>query len=134
LNNTSVVLLFTIGERRLLFPGDAQIENWLYAIKAHPEHERIWDDLGRLNLYKVGHHGSRNATPKRLYRHWWKERRATGLVSLMSTLKDVYGESDGTKVPNGRLVTALGRKPFVLRSTEQLGEGVLFMDVPVGSG
>jgi hypothetical protein len=131
LNNTSVILLFTIGERRLLFPGDAQIENWLYAIEAHPEHERIWDDLGRLDLYKVGHHGSRNATPKRLYRHWRQERRDTGMVSLMSTLKDVYGETDGTRVPNGRLVTALKRKPFVLLSTEQLAEGALFIDVPV---
>ena len=28
LNNTSVILLFEVGGKRLLFPGDAQIENW----------------------------------------------------------------------------------------------------------
>ena len=36
LNNTSVILLFDVpGTKplRLLFPGDAQIENWEYAIK-----------------------------------------------------------------------------------------------------
>ena len=30
LNNTSVILQFQTGTRRMLFPGDAQIENWSY--------------------------------------------------------------------------------------------------------
>ena len=32
LNNTSVILLFRPATRTLLFPGDAQIENWEYAL------------------------------------------------------------------------------------------------------
>ena len=32
MNNTSVILLFQIGKKKLLFPGDAQIENWQYAL------------------------------------------------------------------------------------------------------
>ena len=32
LNNTSLILLFEVGGSRLLFPGDAQIENWSYAL------------------------------------------------------------------------------------------------------
>ena len=32
LNNTSVILLFEVGNKKLLFPGDAQIENWSYAL------------------------------------------------------------------------------------------------------
>ena len=31
MNNTSLILVFEVGEARLLFPGDAQIENWQYA-------------------------------------------------------------------------------------------------------
>jgi beta-lactamase superfamily II metal-dependent hydrolase len=131
LNNTSVVLLFTVAGKRLLFPGDAQIENWLYALQAHPEHARIWDDLGKLDLYKVGHHGSRNATPKRVYRHWRDTPRGAPLLAVMSTMKDVYGESDGTKVPNGRLVTALHRKQFTTLSTEDFKPGELFRDMKV---
>ncbi len=131
LNNTSVVLLFTIGGKRLLFPGDAQIESWLYGLTKHPQHERIWADLAKLDLYKVGHHGSRNATPKRLYRHWLKAARDRPLQAVMSTMKDVYGESDGTKVPNGRLVTALADPAFATLSTEDFAAGELFRDVVV---
>jgi L-ascorbate metabolism protein UlaG (beta-lactamase superfamily) len=32
MNNTSLILLFETGGKSLLFPGDAQIENWLYAL------------------------------------------------------------------------------------------------------
>ena len=34
MNNTSVILLFEVGNKKLLFPGDAQIENWSYALNA----------------------------------------------------------------------------------------------------
>jgi len=74
INNTSLVLAVELIEsgKVLLFVGDAQIENW-----------RSWQDcqwsvdrngksvgvnaadlLARTVLYKVGHHGSRNATAK----------------------------------------------------------------------
>ena len=71
-NNTSLALAFELpGGRTLIFPGDAQIGNWL-----------SWDGvtftdeagnklpatakqlLNRAVLYKVGHHGSHNATRK----------------------------------------------------------------------
>jgi hypothetical protein len=129
LNNTSVVLLFRVGDRRLLFPGDAQIENWLYALTAHPEFGRIIQELAKVDLYKVGHHGSRNATPIRLYDLWAKRSRRLPLLAMMSTLHGVYGESDGTFVPNARLTAALRRPPISMISTESLGPGQLFVDV-----
>jgi hypothetical protein len=46
-------------------------------------------------------------------------------------MKDVYGESDGTKVPNGRLVTALHDPTFTTLSTEDFAPGELFRDVVV---
>ena len=36
LNNTSLILLFEIGGKKLLFPGDTQWENWEYALSNNP--------------------------------------------------------------------------------------------------
>src|SRR6185295_9967935 len=62
MNNTSLILLFEVGGKKLLFPGDAQIENWSYALSK----PAVRKALAGVNLYKVGHHGSLNATPKSL--------------------------------------------------------------------
>ena len=50
LNNTSVILLFEVGNKKLLFPGDAQIENWSYALS----YQRVRQILADVDLYKVG--------------------------------------------------------------------------------
>ena len=71
-NNTSLALAFELPRSRkvLLFPADAQVGNWL------SWHDKPWtvsdggasrevtseDLLARTVLYKVGHHGSHNAT------------------------------------------------------------------------
>lgn len=63
INNTSLVLAFELPKSRkvLLFTGDAQRGNWIsWADDKHEEEAR--DLLGRTVLYKVGHHGSHNAT------------------------------------------------------------------------
>jgi len=75
-NNTSLVLAFELeGSRRvLLFPGDAQVGNWkswhdggwTHANGlAQGEEVTAADLLERTVLYKVGHHGSHNATLRR---------------------------------------------------------------------
>ncbi|HEX2084047.1 MAG TPA: MBL fold metallo-hydrolase [Solirubrobacteraceae bacterium] len=125
LNNTSLVLLFKAGDRRLLFPGDAQIENWTYCLKSE-EAAPLREGLDEVELYKVGHHGSRNATPRSLLKLW--EPRAGQITSIMSTLHGVHGHSEATAVPRSALVTALKRLgPLV--STEDMGEGSLSVDV-----
>ena len=58
-NGTSLVLLLRFGETTMLFPGDAQWGTW-DRILHDPESEEL---LRTVNLYKVGHHGSHNATP-----------------------------------------------------------------------
>jgi beta-lactamase superfamily II metal-dependent hydrolase len=80
LNNTSVILLFEVGKERLLFPGDAQLENWRYAIEKYPGAK---DLLAKVTWYKVGHHGSHNATPKSMWNALLK--RGDGLSALLST-------------------------------------------------
>lgn len=99
MNNTSVILLLTIGETRLLFPGDAQIENWQYALKLSDQSEQILKNLAAVNVYKVGHHGSRNATPKTLWKKFKNRRK--GLKTVMSTKAGKFpGRSgSGSEVP-----------------------------------
>src|SRR5262249_46000549 len=83
MNNTSVILLFQIGKKKLLFPGDAQFENWQYALGQ----KKYRSLLASVNLYKVGHHGSLNATPKSLWKLFKNKsdnkRRPNRLLSLM---------------------------------------------------
>jgi hypothetical protein len=72
-NNTSLVLAFETGEpgrgEVLLFPGDAQVGNWLSWRRQHygaGDATMTADDLlRRVVLYKVGHHASHNATGRR---------------------------------------------------------------------
>jgi beta-lactamase superfamily II metal-dependent hydrolase len=59
-NGTSLMIMFQMGKARLLFPGDAQNGTWKMAL-ADPEWRAL---LTQTSFYKVGHHGSHNATPK----------------------------------------------------------------------
>jgi hypothetical protein len=74
-NNTSLVLALEIGDgkdsRVLLFPGDAQVGNWLsWSSYVWPKGKQPQDEgavtsnalLSKTVLYKVGHHASHNAT------------------------------------------------------------------------
>lgn len=67
-NNTSLVLGIELAEtgKVLLFPGDAQVGSWMswndLTWKVGEKEVKSEDLLGRTVLYKVGHHGSHNAT------------------------------------------------------------------------
>jgi hypothetical protein len=129
LNNTSLILLLTVGgSRRLLLPGDAQIENWSFALNKAKEDRGLKEKLSEVDLYKVGHHGSRNATPKTLFGFWnqpgTKSRRMT---ALMSTLPGVHGKSEETAVPRETLITALDKR-MTLHRTDHL-DGRPFIEV-----
>ena len=54
MNNTSVVLLIKAGNRRLLFPGDAQLESWQWITAASPKAATNRKNLKKVDLYKVG--------------------------------------------------------------------------------
>ena len=128
MNNTSVILLFECCGHRFLFPGDAQIENWEYALGQ----KKFIELLKNITVYKVGHHGSLNATPRTLWKKWYPQgakplamnRRMT---SFMSTKAGKHGSvASGTEVPRTKLVTAL-KKWTRLHSTEDLEEA-LYVD------
>ena len=108
MNNTSVILLFETAKRKLLFPGDAQIENWLYPLEESPRVSQILPLLADVDLYKVGHHGSGNATPKSLwglFRHKGSARKRGRLQSVLSTKA---GKHSG--VPQESLLAALNKE------------------------
>ncbi|MES1245175.1 MAG: hypothetical protein ABUT39_26455 [Acidobacteriota bacterium] len=118
-NNTSLALAFEVGPpgegKVLLFPGDAQVGNWrswFGKVKLGQRElgkDMVWkagshdvtaeDLLRRTVLYKVGHHGSHNATL-----------RQQGL--------ELMGRSDGTS----ELVAFLPVDEHVARELAHYGE------------
>ena len=105
-----VGLLFEVGTKKLLFPGDAQIENWSFALEDAPDAEKTRKLLAKVDFYKVGHHGSRNATPKTLlWVNFAKRGKEKGrLQTALSTLKGKHGTpAKKTEVPRKTLVDAL---------------------------
>ena len=130
MNNTSVILLFTIKQSSFLFPGDAQYENWSYALSQSD----VLEMLRKVTVYKVGHHGSRNATPKSM----WKQLPVAAgksakrrLMTFLSTREGVYGQAKSkTEVPRATLLTAL-RDGSQLTNTEDFGKGVLSQAVQI---
>jgi hypothetical protein len=129
MNNTSVILLLRAGSKTLLFPGDAQIENWAYAL-TQPLAERLTD----VDLYKVGHHGSLNATPKSMWDRFKKKgdvKTASRLTSVLSTMHGKHGKDEkNTEVPRRTLVAELEANSN-LYSTEKLPEQALYHAVEI---
>jgi len=131
LNNQSLVLLFTFKGKKLLFVGDAQAGNWEHWLfdtdeadkKASGKFSKQAEDiLSSIDFYKVGHHGSSNATPKRVV----EAMAATGrkFAAMCSTEDGVYGNehpedpSKGTEVPRVPLLAALGKATALVRSDQ----------------
>ena len=128
MNNTSLILLFETANKKLLFPGDAQIENWSVAL-AKPKYQKLLADV---DLYKVGHHGSLNATPRSMWSAFTKKGNAEKpgrLKAVLSTMPGKHGdEKSKTEVPRATLLSELG-KQSELHSTHTLKPGVLFTRV-----
>jgi hypothetical protein len=113
-NNTSLVLAIelTASGRVLLFPGDAQVGNWLSweglswtfgdgrRVSAH-------DLLARTVLYKVGHHGSHNATLRDKGLELMNHRE---LVALIPVDHEMAKKKGWSKIPFEPLMTRLAEK------------------------
>ena len=108
LNNQSLVVLFSFRGKNLLFAGDAQWGNWenfLYGgAYGTPGHTKLTDAaqtlLGKIDFYKVGHHGSANATPMDAVAAM-----KLGCVGMCSTQPGAYNQ-----VPRAPLLSALGQR------------------------
>jgi hypothetical protein len=116
INNTSLALAFELPDSRtLIFPGDAQIGNWLSwdAVKFKDEDGKALsttskDLLNRAVFYKVGHPGSHNATRKA---GGLEEMTSGDLVAMIPTDEDFaktkHPPKDGWKMPFSILYEAL---------------------------
>jgi beta-lactamase superfamily II metal-dependent hydrolase len=136
LNNQSLVVLFTWKDKTLLFAGDAQAGNWeywLYALdkpKSDPTAEALskegQDILGSLDFYKVGHHGSTNATPISAVGAMGK-----GFVAMCSTQEDSFGSiKNKSEVPRIPLLEALAKKSGALVRSDQIAATVDGKTIP----
>ena len=97
-NNNSLVLLYTNGNDKVLFTGDAgqEIENSL--------------DVGDIDLLKVGHHGSKTSTSS----------------SFIEKIKPEYavllvGENNRYKHPDSEVMSILKSKNIEVHRTDECG-------------
>ncbi len=108
-NNTSLVLAFELGDpgqgRVLLFAADAQVGNWLswgprhWAVPVPGQPDRTVtapDLLRRTVLYKVGHHGSHNAT---LAAQGLELMTNDALVAMLPVIKDMAANKGWDAMP-----------------------------------
>ena len=68
-NNTSLFLVLDVAGTRLVFPGDAQHGPWQHVLDSDHSAALLRDAA----FYKIGHHGSHNATPKRFVEEVWHD-------------------------------------------------------------
>lgn len=123
LNNQSLVVFFTFKGKKLLFAGDAQGGNWEYWMyggtpEKAPSADKIEKDsksiLSDLDFYKMGHHGSTNATPVSAV-----ETMGGNFASMCSTQEDSFGSVDNnSEVPRIPLLEALAKKSALVRSDQ----------------
>jgi hypothetical protein len=112
-NNTSLVLAFELVESNkvLLFTGDAQVGNWkswqnLTFKLSDGTEVQAQDLLARTIFYKVGHHGSGNAT----LRAGLAAMKNTGLVAAIPTHESWALDVKGWEMPAPKLKPALIEK------------------------
>lgn len=109
-NNTSLALLFEVGGKRLLLPGDAELESWEHIAK------HCKADLKPVDFLKVAHHGSHNGTPTDLLDTLLPTSRAKKAKVLVSTKRNVYGTKN--PVPDASLIAELRRRCSQLVTTD----------------
>jgi hypothetical protein len=124
-NNTSLVLAFELphSKKVLLFAGDAQVGNWLswYDQSYTTTDGRTLtaeELLANTALYKVGHHGSHNAT---LREKGLERMTHPDLVALLPVEAEGVARLRYGQMPLRSLMTALGErtKGRVLRLDQQ---------------
>jgi hypothetical protein len=129
LNNQSLVVLFEFDGKKLLFAGDAQGGNWEYWLfktnepikdptKAGDLVEASKELLQTIDFYKVGHHGSTNATPiQAIEAAIARPKTSKGFVSMCSTEDKVFGNRDNdSEVPRIPLMDVIGKGSCLIRS------------------
>lgn len=91
--------------------------------------------LSETSLYKVGHHGSRNATPKTLWNHFANKSEANKkgrLQTVVSTMPGKHGSKDKhTEVPRLSLVKAMKQQSDYYTTESLTKKDDLFHDIEI---
>ena len=128
-NNTSLVLAFELGDGGdvILMAGDAQVGSWLswssvkFRYQVDGERRRVTAEelLSRVVLYKVGHHGSHNAT---LAKGGLEAMTHEGLVAMIPVDEAMARDKKKWDMPFPPLLRRLREKTRgrILRSDEGL--------------
>jgi len=104
-NNTSLALAFELPDDQvLLFPGDAQVGNWLswrdqtYAPEVADGRVPVTIDdlLRRVTFYKVGHHASHNATLRQFGFEKMTDPRLTAAIPVAEAVAAIQGPGSKT--------------------------------------
>jgi hypothetical protein len=109
-NNTSLCLLIEAAGKRLLLPGDAELESWEVMEK------KCGAELKPVDFLKVAHHGSHNGTPLELLDRLLPVKRKAQAQVLVSTKRQVYGTKN--PVPDDSLLKELKSRCHKLVTTE----------------
>jgi hypothetical protein len=123
-NNTSLALAFELADGQvLLFPGDAQVGNWLswrdqtYAPEVPDGRPAVTIDdlLRRVTFYKVGHHASHNATLRQFGLEKMIDPRLTAAIPVVEAVAAIQGPGSktvgkGWKMPYGDLYADLKKR------------------------
>jgi hypothetical protein len=146
-NNTSLALAFELADGQvLLFPGDAQVGNWLswrdqtYAPEVPDGRPPVTIDdlLRRVTFYKVGHHASHNATLRQFGLEKMTDLRLTAAIPVVETVAAIQGPGSktfgkGWKMPYGDLYTDLKERTkgrIVRGDGDPAIEKAIFTDKP----
>ena len=97
-NGTSLMLMLKIASEWLLFPGDAQWGTWHAALE-NPQWKKL---LTKTTFYKIGHHGSHNATPVDFVEH-------TVVVDFYA-MASTHHVSTWPSIPKEELLSAMAKK------------------------
>jgi beta-lactamase superfamily II metal-dependent hydrolase len=113
-NGTSLMLMFEFRDAFLLFPGDAQWGTWNAALT-----DPITRDLlSRTTFYKVGHHGSHNATPMEFVEQVLDPaRKIWGAAASVHPIKML------PEIPRAPLLEALGKHADRVVRSDEPGAG-----------
>jgi hypothetical protein len=109
-NNTSLCLLIEVAGKRLLLPGDAELESWEMMEK------KCSSELKPVDFLKVAHHGSHNGTPLQLLDRLLPVKRKAHAQVLVSTKRKVYGTQN--PVPDEALLKELKSRCCKLVTTD----------------
>lgn len=103
-NNTSLMLVFEVGDAVLFFPGDSQWGSWKVNLD-DPLRRQL---LERTTFYKIGHHGSHNSTPVTFAREILNNTGIPG--SMIWAAASVTPHGKFTEIPKSGLLTELGTR------------------------